>query len=166
MVLLEGGLTVLELAMFVLFALNLPWMALGLWNSAIGFVLLRLSRDDLRKIAPLAGSDKPLVTPSGRIAIVVPVHDEDPGKRLPVLDARRWPASTRPDAAEPFDIFLLSDTQDERLASAERTLFAAWKRSDHRPGRLHYRRRLVNVRLQGRQSPRLLRSMGPATTTS
>ena len=49
-VLLEGGLIVLELAMFVLFALNLPWIALGLWNSAIGFVLLRLSRDNLRKI--------------------------------------------------------------------------------------------------------------------
>ena len=46
---------------------------------------------------------------------------------------------------EPFDIFLLSDTRDDRLAARERALFAAWKQTDRRPGRLHYRRRAVNT---------------------
>jgi membrane glycosyltransferase len=81
------------------------------------------------------------VTPAGRIAIVMPVHDEDPASVFRSLRATvaSLDATGRSRA---FDIFLLSDTQDERLASAERTLFAAWKRSDRRPGRLHYRRRL------------------------
>ena len=81
------------------------------------------------------------MTPAGRIAIVMPVHDEDPASVFRSLRATvaSLDATGRSRA---FDIFLLSDTQDERLASAERTLFAAWKRSDRRPGRLHYRRRL------------------------
>lgn len=141
---LEGGLTVLELAMILLFALSLPWMVIGLWNSAIGFLLPRLSRDGLRRVASIAGLDEPLKPVSGRIAIVVPVHDEDPVSVFRFLRATvaSLDATGR---GEPFDIFLLSDTRDDRLAAAERALFAAWKRADRRPGRLHYRRRTVNT---------------------
>jgi membrane glycosyltransferase len=140
-ILSQEGLTVLELAMLALFALNLPWIASSLWNSAIGFVLLRVSPDSLRKLVPLAGLDQPPPPPARRIAIVMPVHDEDPASVFRSLRATvaSLDATGRSRA---FDIFLLSDTQDERLASAERTLFAAWKRSDCLPGRLHYRRRI------------------------
>ena len=143
-VFLKGGLTVLELAMILMFALSLPWTVIGLWNSAIGFLLLRLSRDGRRGVVPLAGLGERPEPPSGRIAIVVPVHDEDPvsvfrflGATVASLDATG--------GGEPFDIFLLSDTRDDRLAAAERAMFAAWKRRDRRPGRLHYRRRTVNT---------------------
>ena len=143
-VFLQGGFSVLELMMILLFALNLPWIAIGFWNAAIGFVLLRLSRDGLRRVLPLAGIDEQPQPPSGRIAIVMPVHDEDPESLFRSLrtTVASLDATGRSDA---FDIFLLSDSPDERLASRERSLFAAWKSSDHRPRRLHYRRRRSNA---------------------
>lgn len=143
-VFLKGGLSVLELAMILLFALNLPWMAVGLWNAAIGFVLLRLSRDGLRGVLPLADPEEPLEPPSERIAIVVPVHEEDPESVFRFLRATVASLDAT-GGGEPFDIFLLSDTRDDRLAARERALFAAWKQTDRRPGRLHYRRRAVNT---------------------
>jgi membrane glycosyltransferase len=141
---LKGGLSALELATILLFALNLPWIAIGLWNSVIGFVLLRLSRDGLRRMLPLAGLGERPESSSGRIAIVVPVHDEDP---LSVFRSLRATVASLDASGRsgPFDIFLLSDTRDQRLAADERALFAAWKRADRRPSRLHYRRRPDNT---------------------
>jgi membrane glycosyltransferase len=141
---LEGGLTVLELVMILLFALNLPWVAIGFWNAVIGFVLLQLSHNGVHRILPLAGIGQQPPSPAGRIAIVVPVHDEDPESLFRSLrtTVASLDATGRSDA---FDIFLLSDSPDERLASRERALFAAWQSSDHRPRRLHYRRRRGNA---------------------
>ena len=146
-VFLEGGLSVLELIMIVLFALNLPSIAIGFWNGVIGFVLLRLSRDGLRRVMPLAGIGEQPRPPSGRVAIVVPVHDEDPERVFRSLRATvaSLDATGRADA---FDIFLSSDSRDERLSARERALFAAWKSSDRRPSRLHYRRRGDNTRFK------------------
>ena len=133
--------------MILLFALNLPSIAIGFWNGVIGFVLLRLSRDGLRRVMPLAGIGEQPQPPSGRVAIVVPVHDEDPESVFRSLRATvaSLDATGRADA---FDIFLSSDSRDERLSARERALFAAWKSSDRRPSRLHYRRRGDNTRFK------------------
>jgi membrane glycosyltransferase len=143
-VFLKGGLTVLELLMILLFALNLPWIAIGFWNAVVGFVLLRLSRRSLPQMLCLAGIAEHPRPPSRRVAVVVPVHNENPESvfrslrtTLASLDATG--------RAEAFDIFLLSDSRDERLWARERALFAAWKSSDRRPSRLHYRRRGDNA---------------------
>ena len=143
-VFLRGGLSVLELTMILLFALNLLWIVIGFWNAVIGFVLLRLSRDGPRRVLPLVGIGEQPQPPSGRIAIVMPVHDEDPERVFRSL--RTTVASV--DATglgDAFDIFVLSDSQDDRLAARERALLAAWKSSDRRPSRLHYRRRRGNA---------------------
>jgi membrane glycosyltransferase len=143
-VFLGGGLNVFEVGMILLFGLNLPWIAIGFWNAVIGFVLLRLSRDGLCRVLPLAGIGEQPQPPPGRIAIVVPVHDENPESMFRSLRTTiaSLDATGRSDA---FDIFLLSDSWDERLASCERALLAAWKSSDRRPSRLHYRRRRGNA---------------------
>ncbi len=95
-------------------------------------------------MAPLAGLGEQPEPPSGRIAIVMPVHDEDPETVIGSLRATvaSLDATGR---ADPFDIFLLSDTQNEFMAARERALFAAWKRSDRCPARLRYRRRADNA---------------------
>jgi membrane glycosyltransferase len=143
-VFLGGGLNVFEVGMILLFGLNLPWIAIGFWNAVIGFFLLRLSRDGLRRALPLAGIGEQPQPPSGRIAILVPAHDENPESMFRSLrtTVASLDATGRSDA---FDIFLLSDSRDERLASCERALLAAWKSSDRRPSRLHYRRRRGNA---------------------
>lgn len=143
MLLLAGGLSLLDVMLVLLFALNLPWLVIGLWNAVIGFVLLRLIPDGVRRVFPrMAAADRPPA--QARVALVVPVHEEDPESVLCAL--RATVASL--DASghdERFHVFLLSDTRDEALALREEALWRAWREQDARPGRLHYRRRAENV---------------------
>jgi len=140
MVIFPGGLNLVELAMLALFTLNLPWVAIGLWNSLIGFALSWTPGGGLARVVPLAGLNGPPRPLFGRVAIVMPVCDEDPacvfrGLRASIasLDATG--------RGEPFDVFLLSDTRDPDTAAEEMRLFAAWRAQDPRPARLHWRRR-------------------------
>jgi membrane glycosyltransferase len=143
-VLLPGGLSLLELAMLVLFALNLPWITIGLWNAVIGFALLRVVGDGPSRVIPLAGLGERPLAPSGRVAIVMPIFDEDPESAFRALRTTLASLDATGKSA-PFDIFVLSDTRDDRLAREEAKRFAAWRDADARPCRLHYRRRTDNI---------------------
>jgi len=141
---LKDGLTVIEIALLLLFAANLPWLAIGLWNALLGWALLRRGSGSPAGLIPLAGLDQPPLPPAGRIALVMPIHDEDPHAVLAMLrttlaslDATGWSAA--------FDVFVLSDSRSEAIAAEEERLFAACKRADPRPARLHYRRRRDNA---------------------
>ncbi len=140
---LPGGLTAVEIAMLGLFTLNLPWLAIGLWNAVVGWALLRRPHVDLSRILPLAGLHGPL-PPGGRIALVMPVHDEDPSTVLITLRTTLASLDATGRSA-PFDVFVLSDTRDDRIAAREEAMFNAWRRVDARPERLHYRRRPDNA---------------------
>lgn len=141
---LQGGLTIIEFGMLALFTLNMPWLAIGLWNAVLGWALLRWSHGDLSRILPLAGLHETPRPPGGRIALVMPVHDEDPDTVLVML--RTTLASLDATGRSgPFDVFVLSDTRDAAIAAREQELFKAWRRVDARPERLHYRRRPDNV---------------------
>jgi membrane glycosyltransferase len=140
----HGGLTAIEIGMLLLFTLNLPWIAIGLANAVIGWALLRRTRGDLSRIVPLARLNEPPLPPSGRIALVMPVHDEDPGGVLTTLQATLASLDATGRSA-PFDVFVLSDTRDDLIAAREARLFDVWRRTDARPQRLHYRRRAENI---------------------
>jgi membrane glycosyltransferase len=78
-----------------------------------------------------------------RTAIAVTVRNEDMAAVLPPL--RRLLDGL--DAAEPggaFALFVLSDTNDPALAMTEEQSVAAFRASDPRPDRVHYRRRANN----------------------
>ena len=139
---LADGLNVIELAMIVLFAVSLPWIVVGFWNALVGFVLL-VRPGGLRRVVPLAGLGQAPAAPSSRVAILMPVHDEDPQGVFRTLQA----TIASVDAALPtndFEIFVLSDSGDPDIARREVTLFRAWQRADRRQRRLHYRRRRDN----------------------
>lgn len=152
MFLLAGGLSILEAAMLVLFAANLPWIVVGFWNAVIGFVLLRWCPDPLARVLPLnlaAGTHEGAGSGAmgTRVALVMPIHDEDPDAVFRSLKATL--ASL--DAAgrsRGFDVFVLSDSRDEIIALHEQALFARWQADDPRPQRLHYRRRLDTERFK------------------
>lgn len=141
---LKTGLTVIEFGMLLLFALNLPWIAIGLWNAILGWLLLRQTRGDLSRVVPLARLHEPPLPPAGRIALIMPVHDEDPETVLATLRATLASLDATGRSA-PFDVFVLSDTRSEDIAAREQALFAAWQPADVRPERLHYRRRENNT---------------------
>jgi len=141
----RNGLTWIEIAMAAVFALNTPWMVIGFWNAIIGFGLLHFRRDWLRHVTGLAGLDDVQSPITARVAVVMPVFNEDPA-----LVVRNLRAVTdgldATGQADNFDLFLLSDTNKPEIAERERALFDAWRDGNARPDRLHYRRRAENTR--------------------
>ena len=139
------GLSVVDLAMLMAFAVTLPWTVVGFWNAVVGLAILRLAPDPVRHVAPLAGLDGPATAPPrGRTAIVVPVHDEDP--RMVV----RHVEATMDDLAasgplDGFELFVLSDTQTPLLIRAEAAALARLRDRCGWAERLHYRRRRRNT---------------------
>ena len=139
----QDGLTPVEIAMLAVFALNLPWLTIGLWNAIIGLAIWHLSRDPVGFIFPAVRHGRGDVPLKGRTAIVMPIHNEEPQRVFRHLRAlvESLDATGQADA---FDIFVLSDTQDRDVSKEEAVRFGIWKASDHRPERLHYRRRPRN----------------------
>lgn len=141
----SNGLTGIEIAMVVVFALNTPWMVIGFWNAVIGFGLLHFRSDWLQRVTAFNGLDDVRSPVTARTAIVMPVFNEEPALVLRNLRAVAdgLDATGQSDA---FDLFLLSDTNDPEIAAAEKALFDAWRDGNDRPDRLHYRRRTENTR--------------------
>ena len=80
----------------------------------------------------------------GRIAVVMPVHNEDPTRVLRHLE-QTVASLDATGAGAAFEVFLLSDTQLPATAAHELALFTGWRRRAAHPERLHYRRRPDNV---------------------
>src|SRR5262249_59491949 len=49
-----GGFSAVDLVLVVLFPVTLPWYVIGFWNTAIGFLILRLARGPVVAVLPLA----------------------------------------------------------------------------------------------------------------
>ena len=143
LVLAWDGLSWFDYGMLASFVLTAPWVVLGFWNAAIGFVILHFTRDPVVAVNPLAASvprDGPI---EARTAILMPVHNEIPNR---VFRHLRALAETLEDTGQAgqFELFLLSDTGDPSLAAEEERLFAIWRSTYRGPVALHYRRRHDN----------------------
>ena len=138
------GLSVVDMLMLLAFTVTLPWTVLGFWNAVIGLVILRACRDPLRVVAPLAGLDERRRRTRARTAIVVPVYNEDPE-----LVERHLCATVedlaRDGGLDGFEVFLLSDTNDEAIIPDEEAAVATLRSNKCFGHCFHYRRRLDNV---------------------
>ncbi|MGF1560965.1 MAG: glucans biosynthesis glucosyltransferase MdoH, partial [Geminicoccaceae bacterium] len=138
------GFGMLDALMLLGFCITTPWLVIGFWNALIGFTILHSQRDPLGLINPLATTDNPNDAITARVAIVMPVYNEDPEgvfrhlrTTIDSLDATGQ--------ADGFEIFLLSDSNVPAIYEEEMARFQAWRESDPRPIRLHYRRRHDNI---------------------
>src|ERR1035437_9672113 len=50
----SGGWTLIDLAIFICFAIAAPWSVLGLWNALLGLWLLHATRNSIQRVAPFA----------------------------------------------------------------------------------------------------------------
>ncbi|MGZ3314207.1 MAG: glucans biosynthesis glucosyltransferase MdoH [Caulobacteraceae bacterium] len=141
-VLEAGGFSPLELLGFALFEALFGWISFSLVITLSGVASGLGHEPELPELKPQA----PLPRPTARTAILMPIHNEDPGPvfaRLAVMtrslrEARR---------GEAFDLFVLSDTRDPDIARQEQ---AAFERLRAEAGEhVFYRRRAVNA---GRKS--------------
>ncbi|RDD62939.1 glucans biosynthesis glucosyltransferase MdoH [Ferruginivarius sediminum] len=131
-----------EGALTACFALSIPMVVIGFWNSAIGTGILLFARDPLRSVAPFAANAVPWR--QGRVAIVMPIYNEDVERVFRHLRG----AVASLDAAglsEDCEVFLLSDSTDPAIRAAEEARFADWRHADGQPARLHYRHRPDNT---------------------
>jgi membrane glycosyltransferase len=122
----------------------LPSVVIGFWNAIVGFSIMRWAHDPVTAVNPTVAAvrgDEPIIAST---AILLCIRNEAPG---PLMGPLRAMMSDLVDAsvADRFHIFVLSDTTDPLIASAEeagcRTLAATFAA---RMG-LTYRRRDHNV---------------------
>lgn len=141
-ILRANGLTALELTVWGLFVVMFAWLSVSFWTAAAGFVVVALKRDPLSlgRAGPLAEA----LDPDRRVALVMPVYNEETERVIAGLEATcRSLIDTGRAAA--FDVYLLSDSTDEEIAAAERRAAAALRQRLAGELTLYYRRRERNI---------------------
>jgi membrane glycosyltransferase len=132
-----AGVTPLELFLLLLYMLLSGWIALSFWTAVAGFLVL-LARHGRRPSGVVPA------TSTARVALVMPIYNEDPPRILAGIEATWRTLGDTPEAAR-FDIHILSDTRDPDLWMDEEL---AWLRVCTRlnaHGRIFYRNRPDNV---------------------
>lgn len=143
-VLNANGVTVLEGAILVLFTVTFAWISLAFWTAAAGFVLqlLRLDPLSLQKNFNRGDPNTPIST---RTAIVMPVYNEDTERVISGLEATYQDLMSTGEGDQ-YDFYLLSDTDNPRIAAAEeRAISALCSHVNAARDRIFYRRRDDNT---------------------
>ncbi|MEX5727776.1 membrane glycosyltransferase [Rhodovulum iodosum] len=143
-ILSHGGLLVAEWVMLAAFAVTLPWLTIGLWNAIIGFALdLRHGARAAEVVAPAIGRIRGGEPVAARVALVMPLRNEDPAEALDRFQAIQADLGSTPWAGR-FDFHVLSDTDCPETALREEALVARWRQAA--PGvAIAYRRRSDNA---------------------
>ncbi|WP_300035862.1 glucans biosynthesis glucosyltransferase MdoH [uncultured Roseobacter sp.] len=132
----ETGMTGLEWALLTMIGATFVWVSLSVSTIgvAVAGLLAREDADD-PAVATAAGMD---------VALLVPVHNEDPsdvfGNAAAMLDdlARR-------DSPHRYTLFILSDSSDADIIQDETRAFAALEAGAPTGFAVHYRRRETNT---------------------
>jgi len=139
-----GGFDGVDTVMTALFAVTLPWTAIGFWNAAIGLMVMRTKPDTARAVCPplVDSSDRSPIW--ARTAILSCIRDEDidaVGRNLDLMIADLVAQGD----ADRFHIFVLSDSHRPEAIAAEQSriqhLAARW----HGQMGITYRRREHNT---------------------
>ena len=139
-----GGFGIIDITLLALFAVTLPWMVAGFWNAVIGFLIVRLAADPIAAVMPAAArirGDEPVTVST---AILLCIRNELPERMIRNLE----PMLAGLDIAgcgERFNLYVLSDTSDAKIAGDEEACFAAFTARWRDRVTVTYRRRTVNT---------------------
>ena len=138
-----GGLIITDIAMLAAYAITLPWLSIGLWNSVIGLTLSLKHGDRAAvSVTPALARVDGTEAIQSRVAIVMPLRNEDPDASLARIRGLQDALTATP-YGHHFTYHILSDTDIEAVALKEEAGVAAWRRT--RPEtEIHYRRREDN----------------------
>ncbi len=146
-VLPRHGSTWLEQGLLVLFGVLFAWISAGFWTGLMGAWVLLVGHDRnavTRGLDPCAP-----INAGARTAIVMPICNEDVRTVFAGLRAT-WESLAATDAADNFDFFVLSDTNQPDLRAAEQAAWSDLVRALHCAGeaapRIHYRWRQHRTR--------------------
>lgn len=130
--------TPLQLLFLMLSTIAFGWIALGSLNAALGFIPLFGGEKADTIDMPLPGA--PLTT---RTALLFPVYHEDPARIAGTVQAIAQELESM-GSASAFDVFILSDTRDERDGAAEESAYRALRHRLKDVIPVYYRRRREN----------------------
>ncbi len=138
-----GGHSPLDLFILVCFLITLPWTIIGFWNAVIGLAVMRLTKDPIAAVCPIAtgNTDTPITCST---ALLSCVRDEDVEALETNLSAM---ASNlvRTGEHENFALYVLSDSSQDDIARQEQQMAA--RLAERLDGQMDvvYRRRSVNT---------------------
>jgi membrane glycosyltransferase len=135
-ILRANSLTVLEAMSLVLFFGLFTWIAGAFWTAIAGFIIRLRGGDD----RVMQSHDADGLAIHSRIALVMPVYNEDPRRTTAGLDAI-WTSLYAQSESAAFDLFILSDTRRADIAAAEESAWRALVAKHGGQGRIFYRRR-------------------------
>jgi membrane glycosyltransferase len=139
-----GGFGAVDLVLAVLFAVTLPWYVIGFWNATIGLLIMRFARDPVAAVMPVAGrvrGDEPITAST---AILLCIRNEPPERVVRLLEPMMEGLAAR-GVGERFHVYVLSDTSEADMATAEDARFAALAAAWRGQIALTYRRRTQNT---------------------
>ncbi len=139
-----GGFDAGDGALLILFAFTTPWLVVGFWNAAIGFVIMRCSADPVGAVVPRAARSIPAPAITTSTAIVMCIRNEVPDRVIRNLDVMMDEIEAA-GAASRFHVYVLSDTSRPGLIDGEAAAFAALARKWSNRIALTYRRREANT---------------------
>ena len=138
------GITGAEGIMLAAFALTLPWLTIGVWNSLLGFLLDRRYRAGAAaQVTPAIDRIRGDEQITARVAVVMPLRNEDPDASIARLRRLEREVAHSPWASR-FSFHILSDTDDAGTAIKEEARIAEW-RVEHPQAAIYYRRRTENT---------------------
>jgi len=137
-----GGYTPLDLFILACFLVTLPWTIIGFWNAVIGLLVMRLSKNPVDAVCPIAQAD-PQTPLTSSTALLSCVRNEDTETLETNLSAM-VSHLVRAGEARHFTLYVLSDTNMDDIALQEQQLAARLR--DRFAGQMDviYRRRSNN----------------------
>ena len=130
-----GEITVLKIALLVLFVLNFSWISIAFTSAIVGFSWLTLQRGKASQAPDALHS---------QTAVVMPIYNEAPSRVFAAMQAMIEDVETTGVAGN-FDWFLLSDTTNPDIFIAEERAFLAMRARLGERTRLYYRHRPKNT---------------------
>jgi membrane glycosyltransferase len=140
-VLNASRMTVLQVALLVIFIVNFVWIALPFVNGLIGFLALWRGRG-VRGSAEPSLQLSPLTT---RTALLMPIYNEAPQRVFAGLQAI-YESLDSLGVLDHFDIFILSDTTEPDIWLEEEAGFCELRQRTKGEARIFYRHRSKNIR--------------------
>ena len=139
-----------ERGLLALFAILFAWISAGFWTALMGAWVMLRGRDPHSVTNLLRGEPgSAAIPPEARTAVIMPICNEHVPTVFAGLRAT-CESVTGTDAAQRFDFFVLSDTNDPDVRAAEQAAWAqladALRRSGCAAPRVHYRWRQLRTR--------------------
>ena len=133
----------LEIVLLALFAILFCWVSAGFWTAMAGFLVLLRGNDRFAVTARLRNTT-PLPA-SARTAIVMPICNEDAPRVMAGLRATYESVARTGELAQ-FDFFILSDSSESEVRTAELALWSDLCQAVDGFGRIFYRHRKRRVK--------------------